>query len=179
MIVENVTKVQGNIVVKDLEKAHMRNQTTTFILQGIVLLCGAVMVGIGVSSKTTPNVAFGTVFIILGLIYIFYTISRIKRERKEIKVVNRTVYENGCIYNYKFKQESIFCDFTAGDKHQKFECKYDEVKKVYEHPTKYEIVLYDHTILYANKDGFKGEKADEFFRKNLAFNKKKIKVVKD
>ena len=179
MIVENVTKVEGPIVIQDLEKAHMRRQSTTFVLQGVILLCGAFMVGLGVTSKTTPNVAFGTVFIILGLIYLFYTISRISKEKKEIKVVNKTVYENGCTYNYKFKQESLFVDFTTGNKHQKYECKYDEVKRVYDHPTKYEIVLYDHTILYANKDGFKGERAEEFFKKNLAFNKKKIKVCKD
>ena len=179
MIVENITKVDGVVVINDLEKAYMKRQTTTFVLQAFVILCGVVMVGLGISSNTMPNIAFGSVFILLGLIYVVYTINRIIREKKEIKVINKTVYDEGCLYDYKFKQESIIVSFQSGSKHQKFETKYDEVKKIWEYKTQFKIEFYDHTVLYIDKSGFKGEKAIEFFKKNIAFNKKKIKDCMD
>ena len=178
MVVNNFTKVDGPTIIRDLESSYMRAQVSTFILQGIIIACGFAMTITGVITDVVATMAMGAVFMVLGLIYLFYTISRVFKEKKEIKIVNRTVYENGCEYSYKFKQESIYVEFTTGEKRRKYEIKYDDVKKIYEHPAKYEFVLYDHTILYANKDGFESDKMVEFFLKNISINKKKIKLAK-
>ena len=178
MVVNNFTRVDGPTIIKDLESSYMRGQVSTFVLQAIIILCGLAMTITGAVTDVVATMAMGSVFMVLGLIYLIYTITRVIKEKKEIKLINRTVYENGCDYSYKFKQESIYVEFTTGEKRRKYDIKYDDVKKIYEHPTKYEFVLYDRTVLYANKDGFESDKMVEFFLKNIAFNKKKIKISK-
>ncbi len=175
MVVNNYTKVDGNTIIKDLENSYLRNQISTFVLQALIIACGIAMLVTGAITDVVATMAMGAVFAVLGLIYLVYTIFRVIKEKKEIPLVNKTVYENGCDFSYKFKQESIFVEFTTGTKHIKYESKYTDVKKVYELPTKYEIILRDGTRLYADKAGFENAKMIEFFLKNLAINKKKVR----
>lgn len=174
MVVYNKTILDKEEVFNSLVKQTRKAQLKKFILSGIILACAIFLLVFGYSQDDSNYIGVGYVFMVFALFYLIMSILSYVKAPKNVKAQNEAILSDSMLYDYTFKEQSFQVNITAGGKITKIPYKYENVKRIYEYESRYEIKLSDNLILFIFKNGFTAEKAEEFFKKNLSINKKKI-----
>lgn len=175
MIVYNKTELTKDEAFESLVKETRSSYMYRFILGIIVTLCGIGLLFFGYLNKQNDYIVVGYLFLVFGLLYFLMSIYAILKAPKKVYLKNKEICDNGITYNYTFKEQSFEVLVISNDKKNKLPYKYYDIKKIKEYEDKYQFNLKSRLILYVKKSGFENQKMEEFFKKNVAINKIKIK----
>ncbi|MBE6137559.1 MAG: hypothetical protein E7176_04105 [Erysipelotrichaceae bacterium] len=174
MVVYNKTELNKEEVFASLVRQTRRQQLSKFILSAIVLICGLILTIYGSLNEDSNYAGVGYALLAFGMMYLVLAIITIIKAPKNVSKQNEEILNDAMIYDYTFKEHSFQVNITTGGKITKLPYKYENIKKLYEYENRYELKLTDNLILFIYKNGFTAERAEEFFKKNLSINKKKI-----
>lgn len=174
MVVYNKTILDKDEVFDSLVAQTRKSQIKKFILTGIIIACAIFLLIYGYSQEDSNYISVGFIFLFFALFYLIMSIVSFVKAPKSVQAQNEAILSDSMTYDYTFKEQSFQVNITAGGKITKIPYKYENIKRVYEYDSRYEIKLIDNLILFVYKNGFTQEKALEFFIKNLSINKKKI-----
>ncbi|MCR5112586.1 MAG: YcxB family protein [Acholeplasmatales bacterium] len=178
MVVINNTHLSPEKALKNLKKTTRGNLKYKYLLSALLIVGGLIVT---IFANTFNEGAYKE-YIIIGLMLLIIggghfalnTYNLLSAEKK-IKKNNDAIMQSGVDYDYKFKEQSIQVSAKDAIKTSKYEYKYDEVGSVSEFNDYYEMRLKNGQVLYIEKSGFNEPKMEEFFKKNLSINKKKIR----
>lgn len=174
MIVYNNTKLEKEEALSNLIKQAKYQHIYKFITSSIVLLCGIGILIYGYVANDKIYEITGYLFLAFGLALVLYTIYTFVKIPKAVVKTNQEICEYGADYSFTFKEQSFQVVIVSNSKKLKYSYKYTDIKKILEYSNKYIFKLADNYVLYIFKNGFESPKAEEFFRRNLSINKKKI-----
>lgn len=175
MIVYNVTKLEKEDALINMLKEARIQHIYKFITALIVVLCGAGILIYGYVDKNLIYKITGYLFLGIGLLMLLHAIYTFIKLPKAIIKANPEICENGGEYSFTFKEQSFQVVINSLSKKMKYNYKYSDIKKILEYDDKYILKLTDNYVLYVFKNGFDSSKSEEFFKRNLSINKKKIK----
>lgn len=175
MIVYNKTELTKDEAFESLVKETRGSYFYRFILGAIVTICGIGILLVGYIQDDTDYITVGYLFLVFGLLYFLMSIYAIVKAPKKVYLKNKEICENGITYNYTFKEQSFEVLVQTSERKNKLPYKYFDLKGIKEFEDKYQFNLKSRLILYVKKSGFENQKMEEFFRKNVAKNKIKIK----
>lgn len=172
MIAENTTTLNPDKAYNILLSTTRKNINKRYFHSLMVAIAGVAIFIIGFHSQKL-YISFGAVFMAIAVVYAIYNLVCYVKAKKTVLVQNKEICENGIVYNYKFKEQSIQILAIEGNKKNKLDYKYYSIKKVYEFDNYYEIKLKGYEVLYVIKSGFINNNED-IFKININKNKKKI-----
>lgn len=175
MVVYNKTVIDKEEVLSSLVKITRMGQLSRFILSTIILLCGLPLAIYGHISSDSNYTMVGYVFLAFAVVYYGMSIFTVVQAPKKVYKQNKDICDYGMTYNYVFKEQSFQVQLSSMGKNKKLPYKYSDVKRIYEYEDKYEFRLVENQVLFVYKIGFENERYEDFFRKNLLKNKKKIR----
>ncbi len=178
MVVYNKTSISSEEAYNLLVKSSKIEYSKKYIMSIILILIGIPIMVIGFYQNNTIYVTFGAIFIAFALVLIGFNFVQMMKIPKVVKEKNPEVCEYGVLYDFRFKEHSVYLIAKTDTRSTKFEYNYNLLKKINEYEDRYELKFQDNVTLYVNKSGFENNKMEEFFRKNISTSKKKIKLKK-
>lgn len=176
MVVNNITKITGEEAYNRLYKTSKKNYIYKLVLLSIFSLVGIPILVLGIVLKNETTIFLGALIVAVTIAYVIYSIVGIKRLPKAIKKANEDIINNGAIYNYKFKENSVDINLEVGTKKRKLTYQYTSLKGAEEYEDYYNLHFNDSDMLYVFKNGFENERMEEFFKTNLKKGNKKLKI---
>ena len=179
MVVTNKTEIDKEEAYNTLLKSAKKSFNSRYITSVFLIIAGVILIVYGHTSNSSMYLTFGYAFVAIGIAYIIMTIIGLYKTPKNIEEANKEICENGVTYNYTFREQSFDVKATTLNKNSKATYKYSQIKKVIDHPDRYELILNENLLFYVLKSGFENEKMIEFFLKDLNINKVKLKPSKE
>ncbi len=174
MISKNTSVITKKKALNNLVKAARKNTIPKFLLSGVILVLGLIIMISGNIAANSLYITLGAFFVACSLVYFILAIVTVKKAPKDILKSNPDLEEGDLHYNFSFKEGSIEIVVFNNARKKNLKYEYKQVKKVNEFEDRYDIILKEHQLLFVYKSGFVGEKAEEFFKINLEKNKIKI-----
>lgn len=177
MIVKNTTIISKEEVLKTLISSAKKESLSKYMLSIIILLCGVGVLISGLSQSNTTYIVVASAFLAFGLAYIIMTTVSFIRIPTRIKKQNPDMVNNDIKYNYVIKEKSITATILNMGKKIEVNYKFEDIRKIYEEETRYQIRLKDNQVLYIDKNTFETEQGEKFFLRDIEINKTKFKLL--
>ena len=179
MVVENVSKIRGDMAFESLYSAAKKQNNKKYYYCLFIFLIGVAAIIYGVSANQPMFLTTGGIFGAFGIGIAMYNFFIIIKLPSTIKKNNKDIIEYGVTYNYKFREQSIELNVNVNGKKSKGSYQYSEFKKIEEYDDRYILRLKDGDLVYVLKSGFENERMIQFFVKNVSLNKLKIVAKKN
>lgn len=175
MVAENTSKIEAEKAKEALITLNRKDVLSRCPLALVAFVGGLIATIIGIVSKDTNTMMFGSIFLAIGLAYLIFLFIEYLRSPKTAVKANEIICKEGVTYIYKFKEQSIQVNLRTSVKNTKFDYDYKSVKKVVEYPDMYQVKLKENQILFVLKAGFANKEMENFFLRNaVTINKKKL-----
>ncbi len=174
MVSKNLTVITKEMALNNLVKAARKNTISRFILSLVIMILGILVMISGFTASNNLYSILGAFFVACSIVYFVLAGISFKKAPKDILKNNPDLNEGDLNYNFSFKEGYIEAVVVNTYRKNNLRYEYNQIKRVNEYKDRYDIILKEHLILFVNKDGFTGEKSEEFFRINLEKNKCKI-----
>lgn len=176
MVIQNKTVLSGKEVYSSLLKTSRKAFMSKFIFTGVLTLIGLITVILVLSTNNaTDSLVIGFMFLTIAILYGAMALISFGRLPSKIKKQNFEIVQNGMINKFTFKEESFQLTTVSGDKSEKYEYRYEELKKIVEEDQQILFYLSASTMLFCKKDGFSTPKEMDVFFYGLSKHKIKIK----
>ncbi len=175
MISRNLTVITKDEALKNLVKTARKNTISKFLLALVIMAMGIVIIVAGISANNNLYTGLGIFFVACSIFYFVLASISYKNAPKDILKSNPDLNEGDLNYNFSFKEGYIEVVVVNNIRKNNLRYEYNQVRYVNEYKDRYDIMLKEHLILFVDKNGFTGEKSEEFFKINLEKNKIKFK----